>query len=142
MSVVYLYHSQDPEVAANLTFGNGSMVSLLDHYCAMFGAKWAAVHPGGYQNYAGENYPTYEDAYQAYPNHTWVYLDPNADVALHEFEHPEDDVVYVVGRDIEGFSGVELHGQKVRLDTKKKGEMFSVACLIAVACNRWSRQWQ
>lgn len=142
MSVVYLYHSQNPDVAGTLTLGNGNMVSLLDHFCTMFGAKWAAVHPGGYQNYAGENYPTYEDAFQAYPDYAWIYLDPNSDVSLQDLEHPKDNVVYVVGRDIEGFKDVELHGPRVRLDTYSKGEMFSVACLIAVACNRWSKQWQ
>jgi hypothetical protein len=48
----------------------------------------------------------------------WVWLTADGDVALDEFEHPKDDVVYCIGSDYVGFEGRkanDLPGKHVRL---------------------------
>jgi hypothetical protein len=120
------------------------MISLLDHFCTLYGGEWVCIHPGGYKTYCGITFLNLAAAYEAYPEHTWVYLDPKGEITLNEFEHPKDNVVYVVGDDHEGFKGEMLDGQKVRIESKHNDgrESFAIACLIMVICNRWSRQWQ
>jgi hypothetical protein len=87
------------------------------------------------------NYSDLAAALEAYPDHMWVYLDPKGNITLNEFEHPKDNVVYVVGHDHEGFRGAELHGTSVRIENAHNDgrESFAIACLIMVICNRWSR---
>lgn len=144
MSVIYLYYSHDPTKAGQCSTGNGPMISLLDHFCTLYGGKWNCIHPGGYKTHCGVNFPSLSAAYEEYPDHMWVYLDPKAEVTLNEFEHPKDNVVYVVGDDHAGFKGEELRGPMIRIECAHKDgrESFAVACLIMVICNRWSRPWQ
>lgn len=144
MSIVYIYHSRDPASSGQCSSGNGPTISLLDHFCTLYNGEWACIHPGGYKTLCGTNYPNLSAAYQAYPNHTWVYLDPKGEVTLHEFQHPIDNVVYVVGDDHEGFKGEKFRGTGVRIESNHNDgrETFAIACLIMVICDRWSRLWQ
>ena len=145
MSIIYMYHSRDPATSGQCSSGNGSMISLLDHFCALYGGEWASIHPGGYKTHCGVNYQSLPVAYEAYPDHTWVYLDSKSETTLDEFEHPKDNVVYVVGDDHEGFKGEEFKGPSVRIENRhndNERESFPIACLIMVICNRWSRRWQ
>lgn len=145
MSVIYMYHSQDPTFASQCSTGSGPMISLLDHFCALYGGEWVCIHPGGYKTHCGTNYPDLSAAYKAYPNHTWIYLDPKGEIALSEFEHPKDNIVYVVGDDHEGFKGEEFKGPSVRIENAHNDqtkESFAIACLLMVICDRWSRRWQ
>ena len=145
MSVVYMYHTENPDFASQCSTGQGNIISLLDHFCTIYGGGWAAIHPGDYQTHCPENYPSLSDAHLVYPNHTWVYLDPKGEQTLDEFQHPKDDVVYVVGHDFEGFRGVKFNGPSVRIENAHNDpdrESFAIACLIMVICDRWSRRWQ
>ena len=138
-----MYHSQDPASASQCSTGNGPMISLLDHFCTLYGGEWVAIHPGGYQTHCGVNYPSLSAAYEIYPDHTWVYLDPRGGITLNKFEHPKDNVVYVVGDDHRGFGTEEFRGPSVRIENRHGDrESFAIACLIMVICDRWSRQWQ
>jgi hypothetical protein len=108
----------------------------------LYGGEWACIHQGEYQTLCGTNYPSLSVAYEAYPDHTWVYLDSKAEITLNEFEHPKDNVVYVVGDDHEGFRDEMLRGPSIRIKSRHDDgrESFAIACLIMIICNRWSRQ--
>jgi len=58
-----------------------------------------------------------DEALAAYPDHQWVFLHPDADTFLDEFEHPDGQVMYAIGSDFDGFGRPvgDLPGVKVKL---------------------------
>jgi hypothetical protein len=144
MSVIYMYHSQDPDFGGMCGLGQNPAVAMLDHFCSLYGGQWECIHPGGYKTHCSTNHLNLQAAYEAHPDHLWVHLDSKGEVNLREFQHPVDNVVYVVGHDYEGFRGEDLIGPVVRIENARNDEResFAVACLIMVICNRWSRPWQ
>jgi hypothetical protein len=140
MSVIFLYHTEDPAQGGTLSTGNGPMISLLDHFVARFDGRWEAIHPGGYRSYAGTNHESLAAARKAYPDHRWVFLDPNGETPLSKFEHPEKNVVYVVGPDHEASVFDLAGGETVRIESDQ--ELFAIAALIMAICDREIKAWR
>ena len=144
MSVVYLYHSEDSDFGGFLSAA--SLIPVLDQYCYMFGGERAAIHPADaeYPSWSETEYATLEEAYEAYPDHTWIYLDPHATKYLDEMDaHPLDDVVYLAGHDDYGYKDTTFIGERYKL--RMAGNDFeghAIPCLVAALCDRWSRSWQ
>ena len=59
-------------------------------------------------------------ALPTFHGHTFVWLDPQAQVYLDEFAHPEDGVVYCVGSDVVGFGGLDHEGPRVRVREQRR----------------------
>jgi len=145
MSIIYMYHNEDSGTGGGLSAAQ--LIPLLDQYTYMFGGERAEIMPvdSGYDSNTPQNtYNSLEDAWLAYPNYTWVYLSPYATTHLDEIAHPNDDVVYVVGHDLDGYSDSNLsNGIQVRLRTTTEPlEGHAIPCLISALNDRWSRQWQ
>ena len=69
---------------------------------------------------------------------TWVWLHPDATDYLDEYEHPEENVIYCVGSDYDGFDGKnisELSGVKlkIRQPPNQEGEWFA-GMIVALVC--------
>ena len=70
---------------------------------------WFGVHPVALTSkYTAEHAAEDEQFF----GHSWVWLDPNAEHYLSRTATPRDDVVFVIGHDIEGFYGFEGEGQR------------------------------
>lgn len=142
MSIIYIYYSDDPGRCGHtdtICTSNRSMISLLDRLVTMFGGQHVAINNGQYPLYSPISYPSLLDAHLAYPDHSWMYLYTNGDIFLDQYEHPKDNVVYVVGHEVTGIENIPLKGPKVRIRTFNTGESQSIACLIVVICDRGSR---
>lgn len=77
-----------------------------------------------------------------FKNTQFVWLDASGDQHLDEFEHPEDNVMYCVGADIEGFDGIhidELPGVKIKLrqPLRQEGEWFASIIVPLVVYDRF-----
>lgn len=77
----------------------------------MFGHKQVVINPNA-DHEVLDMFPmvlsTFEQAYQ-HPwlkPLRWVFLHPEAEALLQDYEHPEDDVIYCIGSDQNGFGGV------------------------------------
>ena len=79
----------------------------------------------------------------------WVLMHPRAKMLLQEYGHPEDDVIYCIGSDRDGF-GVEPGGidadflrLNVGPDEESKTKEFHAAVVLpAVAYDRALKLWQ
>ena len=60
-------------------------------------------------------FPTLEAVLEAHEGYELVWMDKKGDAALDEFQHPEGDVLYLIGHSIHGFGGAELIGHIVKL---------------------------
>lgn len=90
---------------------------------------------GGDVNIGFAVYPDLDTALAAYPTASLVYLDAGAgSVALKDFTHPAEDVIYVVGPDSAGLpqSGLPA-GQKVAIEG---GEYWSFTAAAIVLRDR------
>jgi hypothetical protein len=77
------------------------------------------IDPGGrfHRDQVPAAYDTLEQAKAAYPDHEWVWLCCNGSIILDDFEHPQGDVIYAFGANVDG-AGPEFDdevGPKVRL---------------------------
>ncbi len=138
MSVIYLYYTEDDDFGGSLS--TAFAVPMLDQFLSMFGGQRACVHPvdADYKASAKDSYNTLEDAQAAYPDHEWIYLDRNATTHISEYQHPLDNVVYVVGHDADGYGDSSI-GKTIKV-TKLDGH--AIPCLISAVTDRWSRAWQ
>ena len=126
MSVYVLYHREE------------SIIShpCIDRYMNEYGILPMIVDPMT----AGESkqvpiFATVEEAHAAYGHLTWVWLDANGDVALDEFTHPADDVVYALGSNASGFGGFTADGPRVVV--RPYSEIYAEMCVPIVCHDRW-----
>lgn len=73
---------------------------------------------------------------ERFAGHTFVWLDNKAVQSIDSFEHPQDDVVYCVGSDVNGFGGFEWEGPRVRV-LDSGDEMFANIIVPIVCYDRW-----
>ena len=67
-------------------------------------------------------------------DHRIVFLDGAGDIELKDFEHPEDNVIYCVGSDPDGFGDLDMTDKEtVRLPIQGKWHGFTVVPIIAAA---------
>lgn len=85
-------------------------------------------------------YPTVDEALadSDHADDTWVWLHAEADDYLDEYEHPEENVIYCVGSNYDGFDGKdinELPGVKLKLRQPPRhvGEWFA-GMVTALVC--------
>jgi len=71
-----------------------------------------------------------------FADHTFVWLDNAAEQSLEDFEHPENNVVYCVGSDVDGFGGVVAEGPRVRV-LRSTVEFFAAIVVPVVCYDRW-----
>lgn len=90
-------------------------------------------------------FPTIDDALAdpRFKNLVWVWLSlEKSDKYLDEYIHPEDDVIYCIGSDFDGFDGKnvsKLTGPKLKLRqiSKKTGEWYATTVVPLVAYDRF-----
>jgi hypothetical protein len=74
---------------------------------------------------------------------TWVWLSlEDSDGFLDEYKHPEENVIYCIGSDFDGFDGKDpskLPGEKLRLRQieKEEGEWYATTVIPLVAYDRF-----
>jgi hypothetical protein len=86
----------------------------IDKLLNLFGVKPIVICPG----MTSKDVPyfdTVQEAYEAFSDYTWIWLDANGDKYLDEITHPEDSVVYAVGSDYTGFGDFVGEGQRIKL---------------------------
>lgn len=130
-----MFHTEDE------SFGGLSSIPILDQFASMYGYELAGIHPtnAGYLPRIKPTYATLEHAWKIYHKHLWVYLTPNAETYIDEYDHPRE-AVYVVGHDRFGYGETNLdNGFKIKLRTVKPFVGHAIPTLIAVACDRWTR---
>lgn len=141
MSVKYLYYTESEAFGGNLSTAHS--IPWIDQLTLMYGGSFACIHPdrADYEASARETYPTLLAAQAAYPSHTWIYLDQSAPTYIDELVHPADDVVYVVGHDLDGYRGEALNGNSYKMRVLPPDfEGHAVVCLSLVAMDRWTRR--
>lgn len=83
--------------------------TLIDQWCAMAGLTHLVVDKTGFLKQTNNNiFSSLQDAIDAHPECTWVFLSPHASQSLKDFTHPETDVIYCVGSDSDGFQDVDI----------------------------------
>jgi hypothetical protein len=90
-------------------------------------------------------FPTIDEAMKdpRFKDLTWVWLIlENSDEYLDEYEHPQDNVIYCIGSDFDGFDGKpisELPGPKLKLRQipKEEGEWYATTVIPLVAYDRF-----
>ena len=68
--------------------------------------------------------------------YTWVWLDHRADQYLHEYQHPIDNVVYVLGHDVSGFGDVPTIGDHVQVSFGSTNEVHASLILPLLCYDR------
>lgn len=83
-----------------------------------------------------EEHRTVEDILDAKPQLTPVFVDENGEVALHEFEHP-DNALYVFGKvTYSPFSAMAKKHRSIRIETPKPGMLMPHQALAVVMYDR------
>ena len=67
-------------------------------------------------------------------NAHWVYLDEHSGVQLHEYVHPEEDVVYALGSDYDGFGDHIKSGDVVSVEG---GQQYAAVIAPSVLYDRY-----
>ena len=80
-------------------------------------------------------YPDLDSALEDMSDHTWVFLDPNGDHILDEFQHPEGLVVYAFGSNTTGF-GQDLSGLGQLVKLRNPDEIYVLNALPLVLYDR------
>lgn len=143
-TIKYLYYTESASNGGQLT--TDKSVMWLDVNLGLYGGQRMCVHPidADYPTTSDESYNTIEEAQNQYPNHTWIHLDPNAEVFLDELEHPLENVVYTVGHDAYGYGSAVLKGTKCKLraahfSNPETNETHAMVALLAALFDRWIR---
>jgi len=145
--IKYIFHTEGDEFGGMLSMATPASTSFADQLCYLYGGELACIHPedADYDSMCKTQFPTLEAVQETYPNYTFVYFDPTATTYLDEFNHPEDNVVYVVGHDNYGFGDSDIsNGTKIKLRTlhPEPFEAHAFSCLSSAIQDRWSKKWQ
>lgn len=108
----------------------------IDKILALFGMKPIVICP----ELAGVSkdvpyFSTVQEAYEAFSDYTWIWLDVSGDKYLDQIPHPKDNVVYAVGSDYTGFDFIG-EGERVKL---RINETFAPMIIPMVCYDRMTK---
>jgi len=113
----------------------------MDMLCAMYGYQLEYIDKtGDMDQRSGNVRSTLDQAWadSKFSGYTWVYFDGTyGTINLHDYRHPRDNVVYVIGSDFDGYnrSLVELNGDILKLKTKNDSTDLHAAGVVAAIVN-------
>ncbi len=94
------------------------------------------------EKYAKRNhtYTNLEEAMLNYPDHVFVALEPDGDVKLRDFEHPTDNIIYILGdNNWKGSNNIPSDIQKIRIDTPVDSNARPLRDFTAAMCLIYDR---
>lgn len=127
-------------------------LSLYSNICSSYDMELMIYMHGGAwsEGHLGHAYMCMEieDAQRQYPDHEWVIMLPKREagpvietVMLADFEHPKNNVVYVIGPNYDALDMDRYHADHVvTIPTKlPHGNLHSHTAAAIVAYDRWRR---
>ncbi len=116
--------------------------TIADMTCAMYNYDLLLIDRVGDLDKSPMAWSSIDDAMNdlRFKDYKWVFLDARGDNWLHEYQHPEENVVYVFGGDQHGYDkpSNEYGGEVLRLKSEVQGmEHYALVILSAVANHRY-----
>jgi hypothetical protein len=108
----------------------------IDQQCAMAELEHLIIDESQTLNKTNGNvFYTYQEMFDAYPTHKFVILDSNSSNNYATYDHSDNDVIYCIGHDYNGWDGVDLTNKDTfKIKTAKENtewHSFNIALFIA-----------
>jgi len=101
MEAILFYHEDNTLIS--------NQRRMIDAWCAMAGMFPIMVDKTGSLRQTNNNvFSTIQDAIAAFPDHKWVFMSMGGVTLLKDFVHPQQNVIYCVGSDTDGFQDLDL----------------------------------
>ena len=131
MTVYLLFHPQDN--------GKHPMTYIVgDFWCSLFRIKPVLINCNDARVPSEQSgvlcFKTLDEAINSdeLQNLTWVWFDFRAETYLDQYKHPEDNVIYCLGDDYNGFGDTEINGDFIRVRIPA-GEVHS-SLIVPLIC--------